>query len=219
MEFKSCRFHHQVLLGCTVTLCFIVALGSAEASAHIITSSRLACHWLARESLQTSRSDQQVFLEAQKLSGTKTEIFLTPAKAINKVAHIPGAPYLTAIAGKRDHCVAISPAWLDPLRANERLWLLLVGIGSLQHHRTYHLMLSAAEHPPSGFLSGLARWWGRRTADSAILSSERQATRWLRADQRNAAKAALVRLQTLPAFAADHWLPAVAAQKRATQIG
>ncbi|UTV80104.1 hypothetical protein MQE22_08720 [Acidithiobacillus sp. YTS05] len=219
MEIKTHRFRHQRCTGLAATLCLCLALGCANASAHVITSSRLACHWLAKESLQLSSTDHQIFGEAQKLSGNRTNIFLAPAKAISKVAHIPDAPYLTAIAGKQDRCVAVSPAWFTPLRANEKLWLLLVGIGVLQHHHTYQMMLSAAEHPPSGIFSGLARWWGRRTADHAILSSERQATQWLPADQRSSAKAALVRLQTLPAFASDHWLPSVAAQTRAAQQG
>ena len=190
-----------------------------HACAHVLTSSQAACHWLRKNALQTSSANRQIFARARRLSGRNAAIYLDRAKVIARVAHIPDAPYLTAIAGRRDRCVAVSPVWFDPLTAPERLWLTLVGIGGLQHRHTYRMMLHAAEKPPSGLFSGIARWWGRRTADRAILASEKQATQWLHTAHRNSAYAALVRLQRLPDFSTDHWLPKFSAQRQAIQQG
>ena len=194
-------------------------MGSTTVSAHVILSSRSACHWLRRNAVQPSPGTRRIFAQARRLSGTKTSIYLDRSKTIAHVAHIPDAPYLTAIVGREARCVAVSPVWLDPLTTAERLWLTLVGIGGLEHPHTYKMMLHAAENPPFGLFSGLARWWGRRTADRAILASEKQATLWLRKDNPKAAYAALERLQRLPDFATDHWLPKISAQKRAVQQG
>lgn len=191
----------------------------SNASAHVITSSRDACHWLRTNALPASPTNRQIFARARRLSGRNVDIYVDRAQVIARVAHIPDAPYLTAIVGRRDQCVAVSPVWLEPLTASERLWLSLVGIGGLQHRRTYKMMLRAAENPPSGLFSGLARWWGRRTADHAILASEKQATRWLPAHYQNSANAALVQLWRLPTFAKDRWLPKFSAQRRAVRQG
>ena len=200
-------------------LSLIAGICCSNASAHVITSSQEACHWLRTHSLQTSSANQGIFAKARQLSGSNARIYLDRAKVISRVAYIPDAPYLTAIAGKQAQCVAVSPVWLNPLTISERLWLVLVGIGGLQHRHTYKMMLHAAENPPSGLFSGIARWWGRRTADHAILASEKQATQWLPTHHRNAADADLGQLQKLPNFARDHWLPQFSAQKRAIQQG
>lgn len=200
-------------------LSLIAGICCSNASAHVITSSQEACHWLRTHSLQTSSANQGIFAQARQLSGSNASIYLDRAKVISRVAHIPDAPYLTAIAGKQAQCVAVSPVWLNPLTISERLWLVLVGIGGLQHRHTYKMMLHAAENPPSGLFSGIARWWGRRTADHSILASEKQATQWIRKDNLNTAYAALEQLQRLPDFATDHWLPKISAQRRAVQQG
>jgi len=202
-----------VLIGATSAVCI------SSASAHVITSSEKACHWLHKNSLQLSSRNREIFAEARQLSGSDANMYLDRSSVISRVAHIPDAPYLTAIVGKQAQCVAISPVWFDPLTTPERLWLTLVGIAGLQHRHTYKMMLHAAENPPTGLFSGIARWWGRRTADHAILASEKQATQWLPTYHRNSADAALVQLQRLPDFATDHWLPKTSAQSRAIQQG
>jgi hypothetical protein len=219
MEREPSKNVWKWLLALAAVLGLSAGIRCPNASAHVIASSQEACHWLRTHSLQMSSANRKIFAQARQLSGSSADIYLDSAKVISQVAHIPDAPYLTAIAGRRDQCVAVSPVWLDSLTASERLWLTLVGIGGLRHRRTYRMMLRAAENPPSGLFSGMARWWGRRTADHAILASERQATQWLHVNNRNAADAALVQLQKLPNFARDHWLPKFSAQQRAIQQG
>ncbi|MDR7925631.1 hypothetical protein RIE95_01225 [Acidithiobacillus thiooxidans] len=100
-------------------------------------------------------------------------------QSIRRVAHIPEAPYLTAIVGKKAECVAAAPAWFKNLTSAEQSWLWLVGIAGLRHPHIYHLMLHAAEHPPQGLFAGVEKWYGHHVANRSILKSEKQATLWL----------------------------------------
>lgn len=187
---------------------------SGIAQAHILAASPEACGWLAHETQRPTASEHRVFAEAQRQSGITAPVYLDPSKAILRVAHIPYAPYLTAIAGRRQQCVAVSPAWLRPLRSpHEQRWLVEVALAGLRHRHTYRLMVRAAEHPPTGLFSGLATWWGRHKADRAILASERQAARWV-GTNRSYALAALKQLAQLPSFRGQKWLPSIPAQEQ-----
>ena len=201
----------------TFLLPLMLLYGIGHASGHVLTSSPQACRWLAGHTLSTSQSERKAFREARRQSGVDVPIYLDPPAAIAQVAHIPNAPYLTAIAGRRARCVAVSPTWLRPLGDTlEQQWLVEVAIAGLGHQHTYHLMLHAAEHPPTGLFSGLAKWWGRRTADRAIMASERQATVWMGTDQQYAVTA-LEQLMHTASFRDQKWLPSLFAQQQAVQ--
>lgn len=207
-------------IGCCLCLALIgVGQSIPTAEAHVLVSSVQACRWLSRQAQPLTHQDQTLFADARRLSQVSVPIYLDSPQAIHHVAHIPHAPYLTAIAGTKSQCVAVTSAWLAPLNPEERLWLTLVGIAGLQHPHTYRLMLHAAENPPKGLFSGIADWWGRRTADSAILASERKATQWLGEAHFPTARTALQELRHAPGFLQDSWLPSFPAQEQAVASG
>ena len=150
---------------------------------------------------------------------TKQPLRGRPASPPPKPAAMGGVLRDILIAGRESQCVAVNSAWLAPLNPEERLWLTLVGIAGLQHPHTYRLMLLAAENPPKGLFSGIVDWWGRRTADSAILASERKATQWLGEAHFPTARTALQELKHAPGFLQDTWLPSFQAQEQAVEPG
>ncbi len=201
----------------------LVAATPAAFGAHgrnSITASTQACQWLSRNALTMTQTGQQIFDQARRFSRQNVPIYLVPSRILAHVAHIPSAPYLTAIAGRQRQCVAVAPAWWTPLQPRERLWLVLVGVASLEHPHTYRMMVKGSGHPPSGLFSGLERWWGKRAAERTILDSEKQAATWLAAAGTGTvvAKGALEKLKTVPGFTRNHWLPSFSSQMRSVSV-
>jgi hypothetical protein len=187
------------------------------AAAQIISDPADACSFLARHVLPMNTPEQQAVQNAEALEPVPVPVpvYLDPPEIIARVAHIPGAPYLTAISGNTIRCVAVAPQWLSPLPTPERTWLILVGIANSQDPHTYHLLALAADNQAPGWLSGLTDWFGKRAAHQAILRSETQATIWLARDHGDAvgiASHALLMLGNVPTFATNPWLPSLLEQ-------
>ena len=202
----------------TVLFCAITGLVVPQvAAAQIISDPADACSFLARHVLPINTPEQQAVQNAEALEPVPVPVpvYLDPPEIIARVAHIPGAPYLTAISGNTIRCVAVAPQWLSPLSTPERTWLILVGIANSQDPHTYHLLVLAADNQSTGWLSGLTDWFGKRAAHQAILRSETQATIWLARDHEDAvgiAGHALLMLGNAPTFATNPWLPSLLEQ-------
>lgn len=186
-------------------------MATPTADAHVLIHSLQACQYLKEHAIKkhTLQASAQA---AEFWSGQKVHIYIEKSSSIVHVAHIPGAPYLTAIAGRKTECVAATPAWFSRLTPIEQAWLWMVGIDSLQHPHIYHLMLHAAEHPPKGLFAGLEKWYGRRLADRSILKAEKQARSWLPPKSQGAARTALTRLAKNKRFSHNEWLPSIKEQ-------
>ncbi len=204
----------------TSLVLLLAAAPAAYAVPRNITASTEACHWLSRNALPMAPADQQILYQARRLSHQSAPIYLVPSRILAHVAHIPGAPYLTAIAGRQRQCVAVAPAWWTPLQPAERLWLVLVGVASLDHPHTYRMMVKGSGHPPSGLFSGLERWWGKRAAERTILDSEKQAASWLSASGAGTAvaRSSLEKLKTVPGFIRNRWLPPFSRQIQSVSL-
>jgi len=215
--FRRKKLFWKEVVGLVMALfCAITGLVVPEvAAAQIISDPADACSFLAHHGLPMNTSEQQAVQNAEALFEPipiPVPVYLDPPEIIARVAHIPGAPYLTAISGNTIRCVAVAPQWLLSLSTPERTWLILVGIANSQDPRTYHLLALAADNQPPGWLSGLADWFGKRAAHQAILRSETQATIWLARDHGDAvgiASHALLMLGNVPTFATNPWLPSL----------
>ncbi|MHB8251479.1 MULTISPECIES: hypothetical protein [Acidithiobacillus] len=211
-------FRKEVVGLLMALLCAITGLVDPRfAAAQISSDPADACSFLARNVLPVNTSEQQAVQNAEALEPVPipVPVYLDPPEIIARVAHIPGAPYLTAISGNTIRCVAIAPQWLLPLSTPERTWLILVGIANSQDPHTYHLLVLAADNQLAGWLSGLTDWFGKRAAHQAILRSETQATIWLARDHGDAvgiAGHALLMLGNVPTFATNPWLPSLVEQ-------
>lgn len=198
--------------------CAVMGLAYSQfAAAQIISDPADACSFLARNVLPVNTSEQQAVQNTEALEPVPTPVpvYLDPPEIIARVAHIPGAPYLTAVSGNTIRCVAVAPQWLLPLSTPERTWLILVGIANSQDPHTYHLLVLAAGNQLPGWLSGLTDWFGKRAAHQAILRSETQATIWLAQDHGGAvgiASHAILMLGRVPTFATNPWLPSLVEQ-------
>lgn len=185
--------------------------------ADIIRESARACVFLRQRALRPSSSDLHAVARARTWSGVNAPIYIDPPFAIDKVAHLPGAPFLTAIAGRRVQCVAAAPQWLERLDSTGRSWLLMGAIAGLRDRRTYDLMLKASGHHRRGVFAEFFRWWARRRSHGAILRFEHEATTWLPAGRKSAAGAALQKLRDAPGFRDNPWMPNFAAQLTAVR--
>ena len=218
-EFRRKKLFRKEVVGPVMVLfCAITGLVAPQvAAAQIISDSAEACSLLARHVLPMNISEEQAVQKAEALEPVPipVPVYLDPPETIARVAHIPGAPYLTAISGNTIRCVAVAPQWLLSLSTPERTWLILVGIANSQDPHTYHLLVLAANNQPPGWLSGLADWFGKRAAHQAILRSETQATIWLARDHGDAvgiASHALFMLDNVPTFVTNPWLPSLLEQ-------
>ncbi len=159
----------------------------------------------------------QALAHARAWSGVHASIYIDPPAAIEKVAHLPGAPFLTAIAGRSVQCVAVAPQWLERLDSAEGSWLLMGAIAGLHDRSTYDLMLKAGEHDRRGLFAKFFLWWAQRRSHGAILHFEHEATTWLPAGQKSAAGTALEKLRDVPGFRNNPWMPSFTAQQRAVR--
>ncbi|WP_414040976.1 hypothetical protein ACJU26_02475 [Acidithiobacillus sp. M4-SHS-6] len=184
---------------------------TSMADGHVLIHSLQACQYLRDHAIK-NHTLQDSARTAASWSGLNVHLYIEKSSNLKHVAHIPGAPYITAIAGKKAECVAATPTWFSQLTPAEQSWLWMVGIDSLEHPRIYHLMLHAAEHPPQGLFAGLEKWYGRRIAERSILKAEKQASRWLPPQKRDAAQTALVRLAEIKSFSQNKWLPSIKEQ-------
>ena len=200
-------------------LLYILALIGGQgmalpAAGHIFLHSTAACNYLKEHAI-TNRDMQASAHTAELWSRQRVALYIDQPQSIRHVAHIPDAPYLTAIVGQKAECVAAAPAWFKNLTSAEQSWLWLVGIASLRHPHIYHLMLHAAEHPPQGLFAGVEKWYGRRVANRSILKSEKQAALWLPDKDHGAARKALEKLSREPGFSKNSWLPKLKQQMHA----
>ncbi|MDR7927959.1 hypothetical protein RIE95_13320, partial [Acidithiobacillus thiooxidans] len=127
-------------------------LVAQPAAGHVFLHSTAACDYLKEHAI-TNRDMQTSAHTAESWSRQKVALYIDQPQSIRRVAHIPEAPYLTAIVGKKAECVAAAPAWFKNLTSAEQSWLWLVGIAGLRHPHIY--------------------------ANRSILKSEKQATLWL----------------------------------------
>jgi hypothetical protein len=85
-------------IGCYLCLALIgVGQSIPTAEAHVLVSSVQACRWLSRQAQPLTHQDQTLFADARRLSQVSVPIYLDSPQAIHHVAHIPHAPYLTAV--------------------------------------------------------------------------------------------------------------------------
>ena len=197
--------------------CVGCLLCGGSALGHVIISSPGACRYLKRHALPGAKAMRSAAAQAEKWSHRKVAFYVTTSKAISRVAHIPDAPYLTAIVGRRVQCVAATPRWFKGLAQSEQSWLWMVAIATLHQPRVYHMMLHAAENPPSGLFSGIEKWYGSRVSRRSVLSSERQAAGWLPPGKKVVAQRTVTILAHDTTFSANHWLPTVKEQLSAVR--
>lgn len=210
--------HYDILNTLCKLLYMLVLIGgplvAQPAAGHVFLHSTAACDYLKEHAI-TNRDMQTSAHTAESWSRQRVALYIDQPQSIRRVAHIPEAPYLTAIVGKKAECVAAAPAWFKNLTSAEQSWLWLVGIAGLRHPHIYHLMLHAAEHPPQGLFAGVEKWYGHHVANRSILKSEKQATLWLPNQNHRVALKTLEKLAQDRSFSENSWLPNIKLQLHA----